>query len=179
MPEIAKISHRHEAIMAYMVAHPTAKLGDVAAEFGVSQPWLSCIIHSNAFQTKLRERQESMFGALGASITEKLSAVAHAALDNLLEHTLASNVSPEQQRETAALALKSLGYGTNSAPPSASPAQTNNFFLSREDLAAARLTIQAGTPDNTMQLEVSVDAHRQERVDGNVLEHAATVPQNN
>lgn len=154
MPEIATVSHRHEAIMNFMIANPTAKLGQVAAEFGVSQPWLSCIIHSHAFKTKLREKQEALWGDLGASITEKLEAVAHTALDNILEHVTASNASPALSLEVADKVLHRLGYAPKTGPAAqaAPAAQVNVFNVSPADLAAARqvMAAQAAAPALTI-----------------------------
>lgn len=178
MPEIAKVSHRHEAIMQYMVANPTAPLGEVAAAFGVTQPWLSCIIHSHAFKTKLRERQDALFGNIAATLTEKLEAVAHAALDNLHEHVLASNSNPAQNLEVADTVLKALGYGAKGAPTAAAPgaAQVNNFYISRDDLAQARMVIQSGP---VQQLEVDIEPRSEGSAGGQVFEHAPTLPANN
>lgn len=188
MPEIATVSHRHEAIMNFMIANPTAKLGDVAAEFGVSQPWLSCIIHSHAFKTKLREKQEMLFSDLGASITEKLEAVAHTALDNILEHVSASNASPALSLEVADKVLHRLGYAPQRGPsgPQA-PVQVNNVFtVSPADLAAARAQLTAAHqpalvagedgPILEPKLEAPIDVHSSGSEGGDALQHAPALP---
>lgn len=149
-PFVLEVSHRHDAIMQYMIACPTARLQDVAAEFKVSPNWLSCIIHSHAFKTRLRERQDQLFGDLAATITEKLESVAHAALDNLAEHLMASNANPALNLEVADKVLNRLGYGAPKMGAAQPATQVNVFQVSREDLAAARGMLAA--PSTVVQL---------------------------
>jgi len=175
VPEILEVSHRHDAIMNFMLANPTAKLGDVAAEFAVTQPWLSCIIHSHAFKAKLREKQEMMFGDLAATITEKLEAVAHATLDNLLDHALATTAGPMMNLEIADKVLHRLGYAPKTSPvPGAQTFnQTNNFVVNRADLARAREQINGRA--QPPQLENPIDVFSAGEHQGAVLEHAPTI----
>lgn len=157
--------------MNYMLANPTAPLRQVAAEFGVTQPWLSCIIHSHAFKTKLREKQEQLFGNLGASITEKLEAVAHQALDNILDHVSASNSSPAMSLEVADKVLHRLGYApTKVAQPAQANTQINVLTVSRDDLAQARQLLS-----HNRLPELPIDTHSQGSDGGVVFEHAAPV----
>jgi len=44
--QIKTISPKHDAIMDALIANPAQKLGTLAGIFGVSQAWLSVIIHS-------------------------------------------------------------------------------------------------------------------------------------
>lgn len=109
--QIQKVSPRHEAILNYLIANPTVKKAEVAAQFGVSQAWLSTIIHSDAFQAKLRARQEEVFEvAVLSGIEDKLLGVAHQAAERLGELLpLQDNV--RDISDTMDKALKSLGYG--------------------------------------------------------------------
>lgn len=164
--------------MTYMIANPTAKLGDVAAEFGVSQPWLSCIIHSHAFKTKLRERQELLFGGLAATITEKLESLTHIALDNLTEHVAASNASPATSLEVAKLALHSLGYSPKTGPSASTMnnTQVNFISVSPADLAEARAVMQAAhLPQPALLESESSDLQSQQRDLGDLLADPAPV----
>jgi hypothetical protein len=175
VPEIATVSHRHEAIMNFMVANPTAKLGDVANQFGVTQPWLSCIIHSHAFKTKLREKQDEMWGDLAATVTEKLEAVAHATLDNILEHVHTCKMSLDANVEVADRVLHRLGFAPNRpTAPTLAPTQVNVFNVSRDDLEQARnlITGRAAAP----ALEDMRDTYSSRGGVGSVIEYAAPIP---
>lgn len=165
--------------MNFMIANPTAPLGVVAREFEVTQPWLSCIIHSNAFKTKLREKQELMFGNLAATITEKLEAVAHTTLDNLLEHVSASNSSPAANLEIADKVLHRLGYAPKSGPqPAAQGAQVNIYNVTSDDLAHARTLIASRNQPQGAEiqaLEYADDARSEGGFVGGNLNHATPV----
>ena len=43
-PGVQKLSVKHTDVMNFMLANPLVKLADVARHFGMTQPWLSCII---------------------------------------------------------------------------------------------------------------------------------------
>lgn len=89
--QIAKTSHRHVAIAEFLVAHPTMKKSEVAEAFGVTQPWLSVIIHSDAFQAMLAEKQAEAYRYLIAPLAEKMSHLAHRAVDKLTEQVEVSS----------------------------------------------------------------------------------------
>lgn len=113
---IQKVSIKHESIMNFLLENPTCSLGEVAGYFQISQSWLSCIIHSDAFQAKLRERQDTVFHhTVVATIKDKAALVAHAALDKLADQlTMGVVTDPKQLTETADKILGRLGYGSNS-----------------------------------------------------------------
>lgn len=138
MPEIQDVSIRHDAIMQFMLANPTVPLGEVAKTFGVTQPWLSCVIHSAAFQDLLKQRQDQMFHF---TVVEKMNAVASKSLDNLMVHLQASNVNPGFNLDVADKVLNRLGYAPQRAAAPAVQAVQMNFSVSRDDLAAARAMI--------------------------------------
>lgn len=83
--QIAGISPRHVAIADFLVANPQMKKSEIAAKFGVTPAWLSVIIHSDAFQALLRQKQNEAFSFLIAPIADKLNHIAHQALDRLSE----------------------------------------------------------------------------------------------
>lgn len=141
MPEIQSLSHRHDAILTFVLANPTMPLWQVAQYFNVSQPWLSVVIHSDIFQKKLRERQDLVFNATLLPIAAKIEHLAHQALDKLTEKVEMGVVGEETLRKTADMALQSLGYGTRGNSPAAANGnftQVNNYIVDREVLAQAR-----------------------------------------
>lgn len=115
MAEIQKVSVKHEAIMDYLIANPQIRLQDVAMYFKMTQSWLSQVIHSDAFQAMLREKQNTQFHHTVLPIREKMHAIAHMALDKLAEQ-----LPMETETKTTAQVMESvldrLGYGTKTAP---------------------------------------------------------------
>ncbi len=105
------ISHKHQAIMVFLIANPEMKLGQVAMHFDVTQPWLSTVIHSDAFQAKFRPMMKDYQGEIFLSLTEKMSAVAHQSLDKLAEELLICH-GPDLPLKASIAVLDRLGFGT-------------------------------------------------------------------
>jgi len=141
-PGIQKVSHKHEEIMNFMLANPTHKLGDIARHFGMTQAWLSCVIHSEAFQARLAEKQEAIFSGTVLPLKEKLEGVAHQLLDKLEERipTMADKELVNLTDNT----LNRLGFGTK--PQGTTPGAPAEFSLTltlRTELEQARSLIGA------------------------------------
>lgn len=108
---IQKVSPRHEAILNYILANPTEKLGNVAGKFGVTPAWLSTIIHSEAFQDQLKRRQDELFdSAILQDLGGKLTAAAHMSIDAYLEKV--PTMDTDQVIAGADKILGRLGYGS-------------------------------------------------------------------
>lgn len=82
---LANLSFRHQSIVDFMVAYPTAKKGEIAEHFGVTPAWLSIVIHSDAFQAAIRARQDELFRHHVVPLAEKLAYLAHRTIDKLAE----------------------------------------------------------------------------------------------
>jgi hypothetical protein len=136
--QIQTVRHTHEAILQYMLANPTAPQGLVAAHFGYTQSWISIIVNSDAFQAKLRERQDEMFSeGVVATLKDKIIGTAHLAVEKLAEK-LETEKDARVIKDSAEMLLKSLGYGN--PKPSAPHVQQNNVFVlaDKESLANSR-----------------------------------------
>lgn len=121
-----KVSHRHEAIINYMVSNPTAKLGQVAVKFGMTQSWLSVLIHSSSFKAKLQARQETIFTEeVCATVEERLMGVASVATDRLLE-LVPRETDVRVITNAMDKTLKNLGYGQKTV---GTPLQQNNTLV--------------------------------------------------
>jgi len=141
MSEIQTLSIRHEAIMDYLMANPTVRLMDVAKAFKVTQGWLSQIIHSDAFQQKLSEKQNVVFHDTVLPLREKMVLVAHQALDRLAE-TLPMETETRTVAQVAEGVLDRLGFGTKNQPP-VQVHQHQHVHLLRSEIEAARELIGA------------------------------------
>lgn len=162
--EIKKVSIKHESIMNYIMENPQTPLRDVAAFFGISQSWLSTVIHSPAFQDRLAEKKDVLFHhTVVSTIKDKISVLAHKALDKLNENI--DFMSTKETRETAEMALEGLGYVGKSAQPAAPAGVTNNntYFVARE------LFVEAQNRIGAKSLQGPADAAL------GVLDHAPTL----
>lgn len=108
---IQKMSHKHEEILNFLLLNPLLKMGEVAAHFGVTFPWLSTIVHSHAFQDQLKRRQDEVFdSAILQTVEDKLGAVAQVTLDAYLEKV--PTLTADQLISAQDKILCRLGYGT-------------------------------------------------------------------
>jgi hypothetical protein len=120
---VVKLNHTHEAIARWLIENPTRSLGECARQFGYTQSWLSCIIHSDAFQVKLHQMQQEADAVTIMDVPARLRGVAAAALDGLaqqVDHALSEGngvLHRQFLHQTAELTLKALGYGQPKAPP--------------------------------------------------------------
>jgi hypothetical protein len=148
-PEVQTVSHVHEAIMNWMIANPTLQLRDCAAYFGYTQSWLSTIIHSDCFKARLKEKQDAVFNVMAEDLGSKLHALADVSIEKLTQAVEASS-DPRLLKESAELALKSLGFGNKpggiGSVNGAQNVQQNFYVASPADLQAARGMIQSAAP---------------------------------
>jgi hypothetical protein len=135
---IAKLSIRHEAIMHFLMANPTVKLGDVADHFGMTQAWLSSVIHSDAFQAKLKENTNIAFHTTVLPIREKMTLLAHQALDQVMDR-LPMETDVKTISGVASDVLDRLGFGTKSSAIAPQGTQVNvQVNVLRSELEEAR-----------------------------------------
>lgn len=111
--QLAKLSPRHDAIAEWLIANPESKLGDCAQVFGVTQSWLSCILHSDVFQAYYRKLRGDYVDLRVMPLRDKLHGIANRAVEKLGEQVeMASEVGDRQfLLDTAELTLGKLGYG--------------------------------------------------------------------
>jgi hypothetical protein len=152
-PGVQRLSHTHEDIARWMLANPTRPLKECATYFGYTQSWLSCIIHSDAFQARLRKLQDGADAVTLLDVPARLRGVAAATLDGLgvqVEHALKETegngiLHRQFLLDTAEVTLKALGFGGQKTAPSPAPFfQQNNFNVGAvppETLARARETL--------------------------------------
>lgn len=153
-PQVKRISPTHEAILNWLIANPGKLLRHCAAEFDVTQSWLSCIIHSDIFQAKLKQRQNEVFVRVADTMTGKLTALADVALEKMTQKVEESE-DPKFIRESFDSVMAKLGYAPGRGAGS-TLMQQNNFFVNKDDLAKARGFIEAQARPAPPTIEVEV-----------------------
>lgn len=142
--QVQSLSHRHEAVMNWLILNPERNLRQCADELGYTQSWLSTLIHSDIFQAKLKERQDIVFSVVAADVPEKLRGLASIVTDQMAE-MLEKNTDKNFTLDSFDKIMHRAGYAPASARnPGGNPAvQVNNtFVVSREELAQARASMQ-------------------------------------
>lgn len=143
------------------MANPTMKLQDVARYFNISQPWLSQVIHSDAFQNALKEKQGIAFHHTVLPLRDKMVNLAHIALDKLVD-TVPFEPETSTVANIADKMLDKLGFASKANQGGGSVINAQNVLIVQERRAeveeARRLMGQAQT--RVPALEVHVDGER-------------------
>lgn len=110
---IAKVRYSHDAMIDMIVAEPTIRQNDLAAIFDRTPAWVSMVMSSDSFQARLEARRKELVDPLIlASIKDRISAVATASLDRILDKLSSPLPASEDFLiKSATLATKALGYG--------------------------------------------------------------------
>ena len=138
-------------ILEEMAAAPAKSLRLLAQRLGVTQSWLSTVINSDAFKEAQRSFNEQRLNMISA----KLGELADQALGELNRrlHEAPNAIPHEDLRETAKLALKSLGLGAE-----AREAPQTSVAVSLQLLESAReVIIQELEP--TPQQQIAGNVH--------------------
>lgn len=116
--QLQKLSHKHEAILDWLLANPEADYGDCAQFFGISVSWMSIVVRSDLFQAELRRRRAAMEELQHHRTADRLHGILNKSLD-ATERALDSGTADGKfVTSTTELALKALGMiDTKQAPP--------------------------------------------------------------
>jgi hypothetical protein len=162
---LKRINPVHQRLADWLLEHGGNSKGwsrRAAEAFGYSQPYLSTIYHSDAFQDYYQARCAEFGQAISIGLAEKVNGLAGQALDVLAERLVDQPDMPTSQvLEIADKALKHAGFGG----PKAGPAQVNNYILSSEDLASAQARMRGAQP-KAIELEVVPTAAKQSDTGG-------------
>lgn len=154
----------YEALADYMITHPSATQGEMAAHFQRHQATISVVINTDAFKAYYRARRAEHAEKLDSAVREKLFRVADSSLDRMLDvlDKKRDSIPLETLHRTADTALKNLGYGASapnvvnvSAPPT-----TVNVAVSLDDLERARAALRRNqqAPPPTIEHEAASEA---------------------
>lgn len=156
--QIKRMSVRHDAIAEFLLANPNMKMSAVAAHFGVTQAWLSVVIHSDIFQEYYRKMKGEFIDTRVMPLREKLLGIAEAAVDRLAEQV--QTTDSKTTLDIADKILGRMGYGAKPQGP-ATVIQNNVVVssLSPEEMNAAReryRAMQRAIANDTAPLAVAV-----------------------
>lgn len=130
---IERISYTHDAMIDLIIGNPMISQGKIAQHFGYTEPWVSRIFNSDAFQARLHERKRDIIDpTLIMGFDEKLRALADQSLIIVMDK-LAVTKNPETALKALELTTKALGYGARAVNQSSI---VNNFVVALPPKAA-------------------------------------------
>lgn len=135
-----KVNWWYESLVDWMLEHPEKSLRECAERFNVTAPWLSTVLHSDAFKAYKQTRMADHQTLLTLDIVGKTEVLADLSLDVLSERIERNRdtVGLGIVRETAQMALKALGYSPAKVNINAPGARVSIGLISPEELALAR-----------------------------------------
>jgi hypothetical protein len=121
---IKKLSWWHESVIDWMLLNPNSTLTECAATFNVTLPWLSRITNSHLFKERLALRRREHSQDVSFTVIEKLESLADLGVEALIERvaTERDTMPIGELRQTAEMALASIGYTTKRAGAGSAPA---------------------------------------------------------
>lgn len=111
---IAKVSYTHDAMIDFIIAQPTISQGQLAAKFGYTPAWISQIISSDAFQSRLAARRDELVDPeIIASVKLNFEALVRRSQELLLAklNRRAEEVPDNLVLRTLEAASRAAGYG--------------------------------------------------------------------
>lgn len=149
-PTLQKVRYTHEDCINRILAEPTISQNDLAAIYGYTASWMSIVVNSDAFQSRLAERrQELVDPVLVATINERFRALTVRSLEVLQEKLSqpVERISDKLALEAAALGARSLGIGSQPTTPQSGADHLASLAHRLLDLQAGRRTEDAEVVD--------------------------------
>lgn len=145
--QLKALRPKHHSIMDFLLANPKIPYSAVAAEFGVTQAWLSTVINSDVFQSQLRLRRGLMDDHVNRDIVSRLHTIAKKGLGEMEAILDDEEVSASTKLEVAKTSLTALGYlGSKGGSPVnvtvQNNTQNNNLSVRSTILQDARNRLQ-------------------------------------
>src|SRR5688572_23709248 len=145
MGRLQKISYTHDAMIDLIIEGSRRPGGisqkELAAHFGYTEGWISNVLASDAFQSKLALRREEIIDpVLKATLRERFDALTRLSLDVLEKRMAAGNVSDQVALRCAELGAKSLGLGVQA--PAAPPGGVDRLEQLANRLVALQSTVR-------------------------------------
>ena len=117
---IAKVHYTHDAMIDQIIAFPGISQNELATKFGYTPSWISQIISSDAFQSRLAERTKELIDpTVRATVEEQFKGIVARSLDIIREklnkpsHQIPDNLA----LRTLELSSRALGYGARDNTP--------------------------------------------------------------
>lgn len=120
---IVKVGYTHDAMINLIIADPCITQYELAAKFGYTASWVSQVISSDAFQSRLAERSAELVDpTIKATIEERFKALVLRSLEILREKLdkPASQIPDQLALRTLELSSRAAGYGMKTEQPQAS-----------------------------------------------------------
>lgn len=83
--EIQQMSHRHHAVLDWMLLNPDRPLKHCSADLGYTKEWIYALVHTDAFQAELAQRRKQLENQVIAGVHKKMAEATDRALDIVID----------------------------------------------------------------------------------------------
>ena len=133
--QLKQVRYRHEAIIDYMIANPALDQNEIAAALGITPPWLSTVVNSDAFRVRIAQRRSEYNEELHHKTARSLYEQAALATEVILTELQEPGCDPRFALDAKDRALHRLGYGPTKGGPSI---QIGDNIVAQQNNAVAR-----------------------------------------
>ena len=153
---VQKVSYTHDAMIDLIIGQPTISQNELAVIFGYTPGWVSLVMSSDAFKTRLESRRADLVDpTILMSLEEKFRALADKSLEVLRKKLENPNVSDNLAIASANLAAKSLGLGQPKTPAPEKPEDNRLERIGGRLLALmGEKAVQAATASRSLDYEI-------------------------
>jgi len=110
--QIQRVSHRHEAIIDWLLVNPDIKnLDALCRQLHVSRSWLSIVMNSDAFRAEYVRRRDEYNQHHATAVQVKLYEAASLALDKVKEALEDDELDPRFALDAVDKTTNRLGFG--------------------------------------------------------------------
>lgn len=143
--QIQTVSHRHEAIIDFLLASPGEKnLQVLCNQLNVSRSWLSIVMNSDAFRAEYEKRRQEYNKELAETVQTKMYNAASKALDKVIEDLDDDELDPRFALDVVDKTTNRLGFGASrGAAPLVEMNQVNLHVVDRTLLENARQAMKS------------------------------------
>ncbi len=117
------ISYSHDQMVDLIIGNPGISQGEIARRLGYSESWISQILNSDAFKSRLAERREALVDpSIREQVEKGFDALIQRSVEILQEklQNPSNLVSDQLAIRTLEIASRARGYGARENPPPAS-----------------------------------------------------------
>lgn len=135
-----KLSHRHDAVLHWLIANPDRPLKDCAECLGYTPQFIYMLVGSDMFQAEYRRRCEEAGTLAVHSTIGRLSGLANLAIEKARERLDDDLVPPSEKfiETTMKNTLAALGYTAGPSQPNGNGGNHLHIHVQKEDLDRAR-----------------------------------------
>jgi hypothetical protein len=138
MHQLQDLSHRHQAIIDWLILNPDKGLGDCAAHFNYTKVWLSNIVHSDMFQAAYQEQCKARHALAVHTLVNEMGGLTALAIDKTREKLEGGQASERFLGDTLRTSLAALGYGAGNGNGNGNGHSTINVQVNAPTIIAAR-----------------------------------------